>query len=161
VGLANYRALARVLTRTLDKKHGRGLLHFIGRDRPQPLDAWIRRRIFPGAYAPTLDEAFRGVLAPARMSVIDVENLRSHYSLTLRHWRERYEQAVASDRVPFDQRFRRMWKLYLAGSEAAFRTGWLQVFQVVFAPAGSTGTPWTREALYRSAEGLTWNEPTS
>ena len=35
---------------------GRGLLHFIGRDAPCPLNPWIRRRIFPGAYTPTLAE---------------------------------------------------------------------------------------------------------
>ena len=161
VGRANYRELAQVLERTLDRKHGRGLLHFIGRDRPLPLDAWIRRRIFPGAYAPTLDETFRGVLVPARMSVLDVENLRPHYALTLKAWRERYERAIAENRVAFDEQFRRAWRLYLAGSEASFRTGWLQLFQVVFAPSGSNAVPWTRSALYRSAQGLKWNAPTS
>ena len=161
VGLANYREMARVIARTLDRKRGRGLLHFIGRDRPQPLDKWIRRRIFPGAYAPTVDEACRGVLVPAAMSVFDVENLRSHYALTLRHWLDRYEHALAVGRVGFDEFFRRMWRLYLAGSEAGFRTGSLQLFQVVFAPAGSGGAPWTREALYRGEKGLAWNAPTS
>jgi cyclopropane-fatty-acyl-phospholipid synthase len=157
VGRGSYGELARVIARTLDPNHGRGLLHFIGRDRPLPLDPWIRRRIFPGAYAPTLDEAFRGVLGPAHLSVLDVENLRPHYALTLKHWRERYERAVASGRVGFDERFRRTWRLYLAGSEAAFRTGWLQLFQVVFARSGSNAVPWTRAALYRSARGLKWN----
>jgi cyclopropane-fatty-acyl-phospholipid synthase len=161
VGRANYPELGRALARTLDRKHGRGLLHFIGRDRSLPLDAWIRRRIFPGAYAPTLDEAIGGVLAPARMSVLDVENLRPHYALTLRHWRERYERAVASGRVPFNEQFRRTWRLYLAGSEASFRTGWLQLFQIAFAPSGSNAVPWTRASLYRSTRGLTWNGPTS
>jgi cyclopropane-fatty-acyl-phospholipid synthase len=161
VGRANYGELGRVLDRTLDRRHGRGLLHFIGRDRAQPLDPWICRRIFPGAYAPSLDEAVGGILAPSRMSVLDVENLRPHYALTLEHWRERYERAVAEDRVAFDERFRRTWKLYLAGSEASFRTGWLQLFQIVFAPSGSNAVPWSRAPLYRSRRGLSWNEPTS
>jgi cyclopropane-fatty-acyl-phospholipid synthase len=161
VGRGNYRALGRVLARTLDKEHGRGLIHFIGRDRAEPLDPWIRRRIFPGAYAPTLDETCAGLLAPAGMSVIDVENLRPHYALTLKHWRERYERAVAEGRVAFDEPFRRMWTLYLAGSEASFRAGWLQLFQVAFAPSGSNAVPWTRSALYGSGQGLTWNAPTS
>jgi hypothetical protein len=86
----------------LDRKHGRGLLHFIGRDRPLPLDAWIRRRVFPGAYAPTLDEAIEGTLVPARMSVLDVENLRLHYALTLKHWRQRYERAIAQRAPAYD-----------------------------------------------------------
>jgi cyclopropane-fatty-acyl-phospholipid synthase len=161
VGRANYGELSRVIARTLDRTRGRGLLHFIGRDRPRPLDSWIRRRIFPGAYAPALEEAFRGVLGPARMSVLDVENLRPHYALTLKHWRERYERAVDQGRVAFDERFRRTWRLYLAGSEATFRTGWLQLFQVVFAPSGSNAVPWTRGGLYRSTKGLAWNGPMS
>jgi cyclopropane fatty-acyl-phospholipid synthase-like methyltransferase len=49
---------------------------FIGRDVARPLNEWVNRRIFPGAYPPTLAEVTRGILAPGGMSVIDVENLR-------------------------------------------------------------------------------------
>ena len=56
VGLAHLPTLAEVLGRTLRRDGGRGLLHFIGRDTPCPLNPWIRRRIFPGAYTPTLAE---------------------------------------------------------------------------------------------------------
>ena len=161
VGRGQYGELAAVIARCLAGRRGRGLLHFIGRDAPLPLNAWIRRRIFPGAYAPTLEETFRGVLAPAGMSVLDVENLRLHYALTLRHWRERYERAVAEGRIGFDERFRRAWRLYLAGSEAAFSTGSLQLFQVLFAPHGSRAVPWTRAGLYRGGGGLAWNGPRS
>jgi cyclopropane-fatty-acyl-phospholipid synthase len=160
VGRRSYEELAAVIGRCLDPARGRGLLHFIGRDRPRPLNAWIVDRIFPGAYAPTVSEVCAGVLVPAGQSVLDVENLRRHYELTLRHWRERYERAVADDKVGFDERFRRTWRLYLAGSEAAFRVGSLQLFQVTFAPHGANGVPWTRAALYKG-EGLSWNAPTS
>jgi cyclopropane-fatty-acyl-phospholipid synthase len=161
VGLASYQELGHVIARCLDREGGRGLLHFIGRDRPRPLNAWIRRRIFPGAYPPTLPEVFHGVLEPAELAVVDVENLRGHYALTLAHWRRRYERAVADGRVGFDERFRRAWRLYLAGSETAFRTGSLQLFQVLFAPAGSTVVPWTRRELYTDGTGLSWTQPTS
>jgi cyclopropane-fatty-acyl-phospholipid synthase len=161
VGWRSYGELSRVIARSLDPTCGRGLLHFIGRDQPRPLNAWIRRRIFPGAYAPALAEVDERVLAPARLAVVDVENLRAHYALTLRHWRERYERAVAEGRVGRDERFRRAWRLYLAGSEAAFRTGSLQLFQVVFAPRGASGAPWTRRGLYTEGTGLSWNAPTS
>jgi cyclopropane-fatty-acyl-phospholipid synthase len=161
VGRRSYAELGRVIERSLDRAGGRGLLHFIGRDRPGPLNAWIRRRIFPGAYAPTLAEVSRGVLEPARLSIVDVENLRAHYALTLRHWRERYERAAAEGRVAFDERFRRAWRLYLAGSEAAFRTGSLELFQVTFAPIGSGAVPWTRRGLYAEGAGLAWNAPRS
>jgi len=159
VGRRSYPELGRVLTRCLDPSHGRGLLHFIGTDRPRPLNPWITREIFPGAYAPTLDEVVAGVLRPAGQSVFDVENLRRHYERTLRHWRTRYERAVSEGRVGHDERFRRMWHLYLAGSEAAFRVGSLQLFQVTFAPAG-TRQPWTRVGLY-GREGLEWSAPRS
>jgi cyclopropane-fatty-acyl-phospholipid synthase len=161
VGRRSYGELGRVIARCLDPGRGRGLLHFIGRDRPQPLNAWIRHRIFPGAYPPSLAEACAGVLEPAGLSLVDVENLRAHYALTLRHWRKRYERAVAAGRVGFDEPFRRAWRLYLAGSEAAFRTGSMQLFQVTFAPAGSSAVPWTRRGLYDGGEGLSWSGPTS
>jgi cyclopropane-fatty-acyl-phospholipid synthase len=148
VGRRNFKALAGVIARTLDRRHGRGLLHFIGRDRPRPINAWTRRRIFPGSYAPTLDEAARDVLRPAGQSVLDVENLRFHYARTLREWRERFEQAEAPVRERFGEAFYRAWRLYLGASEAAFSAGWLQLFQVVFAPAGGGALRWTREALY-------------
>ena len=77
-----------------DATDGRGLLHFIGRNRPAPLNPWIRKRIFPGAYPPTLREVFEHVLEPQDLSVLDVENLRLHYAKTLEHWRQRFEAAV-------------------------------------------------------------------
>jgi cyclopropane-fatty-acyl-phospholipid synthase len=148
VGRRSYPELARVIDRSLPPGRGRGLLHFIGRDRPRPLNAWIRRRIFPGAYPPTLDEVVRSVLRPAGATVTDVENLRPHYALTLDHWRRRYEHAVAAGRIGFDERFRRAWRLYLAGSQAAFSTGWLELFQVVFTRRGDDALPWTRAPIY-------------
>ena len=44
----------------------------------------------------------------------------------------------------FDEAFVRAWDLYLAGSEVAFITGSLQLFQVVFARGGTNAIPWTR-----------------
>jgi cyclopropane-fatty-acyl-phospholipid synthase len=149
VGLANYGALGEVIGRCLDPLRGRGLLHFIGRDRMRPLNAWIRRRIFPGAYAPTLAQAVDRVLEPGSLSVLDVENLRMHYALTLDHWRRRFESAAARIGAAFDERFVRTWRLYLAGSQAAFSTGVLQLFQVTFGRGGDNEAPWTRASLYR------------
>ncbi len=148
VGLRSYGELAATIERCLEPRRGRGLLHFIGRDTPAPLNAWIRKRIFPGAYAPALDEVVRRVLRPAGLSVVDVENLRRHYALTLDHWRRRYERALFEGRIGFDRFFQRAWRLYLAGSQAAFTAGSLQLFQLVFARRGQDALPWTRAALY-------------
>jgi cyclopropane-fatty-acyl-phospholipid synthase len=54
VGMRHLKSLAAVLRRSVKREGGRGLLHFIGRDVPRPLNSWIRRRIFPGGYPPTL-----------------------------------------------------------------------------------------------------------
>jgi cyclopropane-fatty-acyl-phospholipid synthase len=149
VGLGNFGSLARVIDRCLHPA-GRGLLHFIGRDRPFALNAWIRRRIFPGAYAPTLSQAVRHVLEPAGVSVLDVENLRRHYARTLAHWRARFESAFDHVKARHGSWFTRAWHLYLAGSQAAFQAGSLQLFQVAFARPGSNAIPWTRAAVYEA-----------
>jgi cyclopropane-fatty-acyl-phospholipid synthase len=143
VGLAEYAALGGVIDRSLGP-NGRGILHFIGRDRPGLLNPWIRKRIFPGAYPPTLSEVFLRILEPKGWSVLDVENLRLHYAKTLEHWNQRFESAADRVAAMFDETFVRAWRLYLAGSQAAFSTGSMQLFQVVFARGGCNQIAWTR-----------------
>lgn len=146
VGLENYSELGRVIDDVLTPS-GRGLIHTIGRNRPMPLDPWIDKRIFPGAYPPALSEMMR-IFEPWQLSVLDVENIRMHYVRTLEHWLERYERAMAEVIGMFDERFARMWRLYLAGSIAAFAVGSLQLFQVVFARESNNDVPWTRDDIY-------------
>lgn len=146
VGVANYEALGAVIRRALQGR-GRGLIHSIGRNYPAPLQPWIERRIFPGAYPPSLAEMM-GIFEPCNLSILDVENLRLHYARTLRDWLVLYENASERVRQMFDEKFVRMWRLYLAGSVAAFTTGTLQLFQVVFAPGESNDVPLTRAHLY-------------
>src|SRR5205085_9717606 len=55
VGPENYTTLGRIVHRCLDGR-GRGLIHSIGRNRPAPMQPWIEKRIFPGAYPPSLAE---------------------------------------------------------------------------------------------------------
>jgi cyclopropane-fatty-acyl-phospholipid synthase len=148
VGPADYAALGGIIDRVLDPKHGRGLLHFIGRNAPMEFNAWIARHIFPGAYAPALSEVLPQVFEPANMSVLDIENLRPHYALTLRHWLERFESNVESIREMFDDAFVRTWRLYLSSAQASFASGDLQLFQVTFGRASDPRHPWTRRALY-------------
>lgn len=147
VGPAHYRELGDVIRRVLGPGQGRGLLHFIGRARPRPLQPWIAKRIFPGAYPPTLVEAIGGILEPLDFSVLDVENLRLHYAKTLDHWRRRFLAASGEVRRMFGAPFERAWRLYLSGSQAAFQAGSLHLFQIVFAPSAANAIPWTRGAL--------------
>lgn len=88
------------------------------------------------------DPHSRNTLSNAR------DNIHHHYAKTIEHWLARYEAAAENVATMFDPTFVRMWRLYLAGSLAAFTTGRLQVFQVVFARAGYNRIPQTRNHVY-------------
>jgi cyclopropane-fatty-acyl-phospholipid synthase len=147
VGRACYPEIGAVIHRSL-KPEGRGLLHFIGRNYPRPLNSWIHRHIFPGAYPPTLRE-IADIFEPWDFSIIDIENLRLHYAVTLAHWLERFEGATIQIKKMFDEQFVRTWRFYLAGSQATFLSGYLQLFQVTFTRSTNNQIAWTREHLYQ------------
>ena len=140
-----------LLNRVLDRQHGRGLLHFIGQNRPEPFNPWILRHIFPGAYAPTLSEVLSTLLERFNLSVTDIENLRLHYAQTLRHWRTRFEARRGEVAAKFDPTFVRMWRLYLAEAESGFTAGRLQLYQIGFGRATDNTRPRTRAGLYSTS----------
>lgn len=146
VGAENYQELGRVIHRTLTET-GRGLIHTIGRNQLRSMDPWTDKRIFPGAHPPTLREMM-DIFEPSNFSVLDVENIRLHYAKTLWHWRDRFEKHLPEVRRMFDERFVRMWRFYLCGSQAAFVTGDMQLFQVLFARGLDNSIPWTRADIY-------------
>ena len=148
VGTDHYQELGRVIDRSL-KADGRGLIHSIGLNYPRPMDPWTERHIFPGANPPSLAQMMQ-IFEPFDFSVLDVENLRLHYAKTLEHWLRRYEDNVERVREMFDTAFVRTWRLYLAGSLTAFKTGGMQLFQVSFTRANNNQIPWTRQYLYAS-----------
>ena len=147
VGTRHYPDLGRTMDRCL-APDGRGLIHTIGSDRPGPMNSWIERRIFPGAYPPALEE-LTPMFGSHGFTVLDVENLRPHYAKTLAQWLERFE--AARDRISgmSDGQFIRSWRFYLASSQSAFAAGHLQLYQVLFARRGASDIPWSREYMYR------------
>jgi cyclopropane-fatty-acyl-phospholipid synthase len=145
VGVANYARFGRIIRRSL-RPGGRALVHSIGRDAPEPLNRWMERNIFPGACPPSLAQMSQ-VFEPAGLSVLDVENLRLHYARTAGCWLAAFEESRDQVTRMFDARFVRMWRMYLAGTQAAFLSGDLQLFQVLVAPARSNEVPLTREHL--------------
>lgn len=147
VGRDHYRDMGEVIHRCLAPA-GRGLIHSIGRNKPEPMNAWIEKRIFPGAYPPALREMME-IFETHEFSVLDVENLRLHYARTLEHWLARFDQHAREIESLYDRAFLRAWRLYLAGSIAAFTTGTLQLFQVVFTRGMNNDIPWSREYLYK------------
>jgi cyclopropane-fatty-acyl-phospholipid synthase len=145
VGVKQYRAFFGKLNALL-APDGVALLHSIGRmDGPGTTNAWLRKYIFPGGYSPALSEVVP-VVERMRLWITDIEIQRLHYADTLRAWRRRFEQNRDRIRALYDERFCRMWEMYLVGSEIAFRRGGSLVFQMQMAKAVGT-VPLTRDYI--------------
>ena len=137
------------------KPGGLGMLHFIGHIGQRETDLFIRKHVFPGGWIPALSEV---IVAMERcgLEVVDIENLRRHYALTLDVWAERFEKqwAViqALDPQRFDERFYRVWRVYLRGCAEMFRSsaGYTHLFQIVFSKGNITrdNYPMSRAHLY-------------
>jgi cyclopropane-fatty-acyl-phospholipid synthase len=98
---------------------------------------WIQKYIFPGGLLPSTRAISAITERRTSLRTIEAASLRPHYAETLRLWRERFMQR--RDRLAhlgFDDVFARMWELYLAYSEAGFRSGYLNVYQWTFAREG-------------------------
>ena len=122
------------------------LLHFIGNsDVPDFNNPWIERYIFPGGHIPSMSE-FMPALERSGLVVTDIEVLRLHYALTLRHWRERFMAKRAQAMALYDERFCRMWEFYLSMSETAFRYQNIAIFQVQIARK-QEAVPLTRDYI--------------
>jgi cyclopropane-fatty-acyl-phospholipid synthase len=116
--------------KSLLKPEGVALIHTIARmGQPTPIGAWIRKYIFPGAYLPSTSQLVRA-LEGQQLWLTDVENLRIHYAKTLRCWYERF--SLNRDKIAeiYDQRFCRMWEMYLLGCEMVFTVQDLTVLQL-------------------------------
>ncbi|MEV7603236.1 cyclopropane-fatty-acyl-phospholipid synthase family protein [Kitasatospora sp. NPDC089797] len=93
---------------------------------------WILKYIFPGGLIPSLRAIDETAARHTRLRVTRADAFGPHYAETLRLWRERFTaHAPQVAALGFDEVFRRTWELYLAYSEAGFRTGYLDVQQVL------------------------------
>jgi len=145
VGVNHYKAFFNQL-KSLLAPDGIALLHSIGRmDGPGSTHPWIRKYIFPGGYIPALSEVLPAV-ERSKLWVTDIEILRLHYAETLRSWRRRFEGNRDRLRGIYDERFCRMWEMYLVGSEIAFRRSTFMVFQMQLAKAVDS-LPMTRDYM--------------
>ncbi|MFF0542220.1 class I SAM-dependent methyltransferase [Nocardia thailandica] len=95
---------------------------------------WIQKYIFPGGFLPSVRAIEESVARGTELVVAEQFSMGPHYARTLREWRERFDAAGAEvAALGFDETFTRMWRLYLAYSEAGFRAGYLDVGQFVLA----------------------------
>lgn len=82
--------------------------------------------------------------------VRDLESLREHYALTLRHWVKRLEAREAEAIAATDETTCRVWRLYMAGSAHGFDCGRLNIYQALMVKPdrGKSGQPLTRTDWY-------------
>ncbi|WP_425456055.1 cyclopropane fatty acyl phospholipid synthase [Cognatilysobacter terrigena] len=134
VGERNYRSYFEAVRRCL-MPDGLTLLHTIGSNvSVRTTDPWIDRYIFPNSMLPSAAQIMR---ASERLFVLeDWHGFGPDYDRTLQAWRANIERAWPSR---YDERFRRMWRFYLAASMATFRTRQAQLWQFVFSPNGVPG----------------------
>jgi cyclopropane-fatty-acyl-phospholipid synthase len=136
VGLKNYRRYFETARACL-AEDGLFLLHTIGNNVSQRHTApWIERYICPNSMLPSAAQIAEAV---ENLFVIeDWHGFGTDYDRTLQAWRDNIE--AAWDRLPgYDERFRRMWRFYLAGSMASFRARRIQLWQLVLSPRGVRG----------------------
>jgi cyclopropane-fatty-acyl-phospholipid synthase len=132
---------------------GLGLMHFIGHVGLRQTEPFIRKYVFPGGWIPGLPDVLVE-MERCGLEVLDVENLRRHYALTLDEWALRFEarwpEIQALDAQRFDERFRRIWSCYLLGCAEMFRAPDAQthLFQVLFSRGEARGLPMTRDHVY-------------
>jgi len=118
--------------RNLLTEDGAMLLHTIGRfGVPGTTDAFTRKYIFPGGYIPALSETL-AASERCRLIAADVETLRLHYSMTIRHWYRRTVDNRDAIVAMYDERFYRMWLFYLAGAISTFEHGGMGNYQILY-----------------------------
>lgn len=149
VGRSNYDLFMKCVSKVL-KKEGVFVLHYISGLYESEGDAWIRKYIFPGGVIPTLREII-SLSADYRFYTVDVESLRMHYYKTLIKWAENFEKNTDKVREMFDEKFVRMWRMYLYSCAACFYTGVIDLHQIVFTKGVNNSLPLTREYLYKKS----------
>jgi cyclopropane-fatty-acyl-phospholipid synthase len=112
--------------------------------------SFIDHYVFPDGELVPVSASLRAAEL-SNLEVRDVESLREHYALTLRHWVRRLEAKAEEATRLTDQRTYRIWRLYMAGSAHAFSTGRVNLYQTVLVKPlrGSSGMPLTRADWYR------------
>jgi cyclopropane-fatty-acyl-phospholipid synthase len=127
-----------------------------------------RRAISKSAHGPTFFNTYvfpDGELVPINVTlqaaegvgfeVRDVESLREHYAMTLRHWVRRLEAAHGEALRYVDEPTYRVWRLFMSGSAYGFQSGLINVYQALLVrqnASGESGLPLTRKDWYSGTE---------
>lgn len=142
VGRKNYQLFQDCVSRVL-KDGGMYLLHFISALKEHPGDPWIKKYIFPGGMVPSLREMV-STMAEDNFHILDVENLRLHYNKILLCWKENLDKHRDEVVWMFDEKFARMWELYLASCAATFHNDIIDLHQILATKGINNELPMTR-----------------
>jgi len=117
---------------------------------------WIEKYIFPGGELASVGEILKSLARTTSLSVYHAENCGTHYARTLRSWRARFRHNLARVReLGFDDRFIRMWDLYLGSCEATFLERHTGLFQLLLLKNGAQrvlfNEPWSESAAEPAA----------
>lgn len=130
------------------KDHGIFLLHFITGMFETEGNRWIKKYIFPGGYIPTIRQV-TNVFTDLDFHIVDLESLRLHYMKTLMCWEENFENNLDKVREMFDEKFIRMWRMYLCSCAASFHYGVVDIHQFLLTKGLNNDIPMTRDYLYK------------
>jgi cyclopropane-fatty-acyl-phospholipid synthase len=146
VGRGNYDTYFDVVDKML-KPGGISFVHTISQEFPHRTDKWLDKYIFPGGYLPTVSQITER-LPEHNFRLMDYENIRLHYAMTLDEWWRRYEKHSAQVIKMFDERFYRMWRFWLAASASGFRYGNISLSHFLFTKGLRNDLPLTRDYMY-------------
>jgi len=153
-GRGNYAAFHDVVARVL-KPGGLAVIQFISRRKPaKHAHKWLEKHVFPGYYNPTLTEFIAPLEAEGSpLHPTDVENMRYHYALTVKHWWDRLEANAGRIRELYGERrgeeIIRKFRIYLAGGYADFGHGMgTLLYQLVLSNGADNAAPLTRDHLF-------------
>ena len=136
---------------------GVALIHSISSKAPPGVTGpFIRKYIFPGGYAPSMSETYDAI-EKSGLWPLDTEIWRVHYAKTLAEWRHRFDAIRLQAIEMYDEKFARMWELYLSSCECVFSHGASLVFQIQLGRERDS-VPLTRDYLADAKTGLRENE---
>lgn len=146
VGSANIPLYFKNVDKVLNPE-GIFVLHFITGMMETEGNSWIKKYIFPGGYIPTIREV-TNVFTDLDYHIVDLESLRLHYMKTLMCWEKNFEANLDKVREMFDERFIRMWRMYLCSCAASFHYGVVDIHQFILTKGLNNEIPMTRNYLY-------------
>jgi cyclopropane-fatty-acyl-phospholipid synthase len=152
VGLKNLPVYFSTVNRLL-KPRGLFLNHGITHDsegwQANVSTEFINRYVFPDGQLDTISNIQR-VMERAKLEISDVEGLRMHYAMTLRHWVQRLERERSTALKFVNDATYRVWRLYMSACALQFESGEIGIYQVLAnkRTPGKPDLPLTRRHLY-------------